>query len=372
MKFITNTKPLVDAINLGVVNSNVSKYNSRTCTAQITANASELVINLESESVYTEIHLPGSGDENDQVVSFVSNTLLKSLVGTFESSTTTFEFVEGGVVLHSGKSRFTLPEISSEADMSLRKPDYANNLESSVFDVKKDNWSFIKNNQTFAISMSYVSPIYTYVWVGANGDVLTGDNDNGIFTHSMKNPLSSQCLVQESVVNFFDSLPEGAECTNCGDFYIVSIKTDGYQLYSEIVPIKEDDDHQYNSDIILGLFNKPDYHVTIDPNTAYKILSQAELLSSAVNSEDGRIHVKLENDLLSFRDSNVDASVKVAYNSDEKCNDFELDFYIKSIKSIVSKFTGESVNIAPTYLEGEVTGILIWDDDLECVLAGAE
>lgn len=367
MKFITNTKPLVDSVDLGVVNANISKYNSRTCTAQITATKDKLIINLESESVYTQITLHGSGDEDTTVVAFVSNTLFKQLIATFESSTTTFEFVEGGVVLHSGKSKFTLPEISSEADMSLRKPvDVDSNAE--LLDVKKDSWKFIKDNQVFAISMSYVSPIYTYIWVGENGDVLTGDNDNGIFTHSAKNPMASRCLLQESVVNFFDSLPEGAKMLKHGTSYVVEITNDSYEMFSEVVPIYEDDDHQYNSELILGLFQKPDTFIKVDPNAVFKVLSQAELLSSAVSAEDGRIHFSLFDSNIKFKDSNIDANIPVESN----CPDFEVDFYIKTIKAILAKYTGDSINITPTFLDGEVSGVLVWNDDLECVLAGAE
>lgn len=367
MQFITNTKPLVDSLNLGVIGSNISKYNSRTCTAQITASKEKLVINLEAESVYTQIELHGSGNEDTTVVSFVSNTLFKQLVNTFENSTTTFEFVEGGIILHSGKSKFTLPEISSEADMSLRKPSDVVATGASV-DVNKDKWKFIKDSQVFAISMSYVSPIYTYTWVGSNGDVLTGDNDNGLFTHSLQNPLDSTCLLQESVINFFDSLPEGATMTKNNDSYIVRISNDSYDMVSEVVPTYEDDDHQYNSEIILGLFSKPQEYFTVEPNSVFKVLSQAELLSSAVSAEDGRIHVALSNGVLTFHDSNIDASVVTSNH----CEDFQLDFYIKAIKSVLSKFEGDSINIAPTYLDGEVTGILIWNDKLESVLAGAE
>ena len=78
MKFITNTKPLVDSVDLGVVNANISKYNSRTCTAQITATKDKLIINLESESVYTQITLHGSGDED--IVSMAKGKRLKQFI----------------------------------------------------------------------------------------------------------------------------------------------------------------------------------------------------------------------------------------------------------------------------------------------------
>ena len=99
MTFTCNTKPLIEALSLGVINSNISKFYRKSCLAQISGDSSDtLVINLEASYIYSEIRLKGYKEgEGDIPTVFVDNSLLKSLVSTFENATTTFEFTDSGI-----------------------------------------------------------------------------------------------------------------------------------------------------------------------------------------------------------------------------------------------------------------------------------
>ena len=136
MNFNVSTKPLTDALNLGVINQNVSKFYQKSCLAQVTASKRDLKINLEASNVLSELHLRGSGDSEETVTTFVDCLLLKQLVSTFEANVTTFEFTEGGLILHSGKSKFTLPKMIDDSELELNSPSKLEG-QSSIIDIDK-------------------------------------------------------------------------------------------------------------------------------------------------------------------------------------------------------------------------------------------
>ena len=122
MNFTLSTKPFADALDLGVIPANISKYYRLSCLAQLTASKRELRINLEASNVVTEILLKGSGDSDETVTGFVDALILKQLVGTLESNTVTLEYTSGAIVLHSGSSKFNLPFLAESGDGELRSP----------------------------------------------------------------------------------------------------------------------------------------------------------------------------------------------------------------------------------------------------------
>ena len=102
MNFTVNTKPLIEALNLGVINSNVSPFHKKSTIIQVSADEHDLKLNIEAESIKSELILKGSGDSKSVEKIFVSSLLMKQLVSTFDSATVTLEFAEGGLILHSG------------------------------------------------------------------------------------------------------------------------------------------------------------------------------------------------------------------------------------------------------------------------------
>lgn len=367
MKFTLSTKPLSDALALGVVNANVSKFYSKSCLAQVTASRKSLKINLEANQIVSEITLKGMGDEDTSVTVFVDSLALKQLVHTFEANTTILEFTEGGLVLHNGKSKFTLAKMADGDELSLKTPKTVE-YDTELVTIDKSNWKFIKDYQMFAIAMAFIHPVYTKVWIGDNGDVLVGDYDNGIFTHSTKNKLGTTCLLTDTIINLFNSLPEGAKLRKIDNQYQVAVETDGFAMIAEFTPQYEDDEDvgTYFSDMVLQTMEKPEKFVRVSTSALQKFMSQADLLA---NGSEATIFLGVEANQLFLKDSNVDCTVDVEGPSDLA---FKLEFKTGLLKPVLSNYDAEKICIGPAYSEDEITGIIVWSDDLTTILAGVD
>ena len=364
MQFTLSTRPFADALNLGVIPSNVSKYYSKSCLAQLTADRHQLRINLEASSISTEILLKGSGDQDEPVTTFVDCLVLTQLVGTFETSTVTIEYVEGGIVLHAGKSKFNLANMIADNAGELRRPESA---PEGAAKIKLDNsdWKFVKDYQMYAIGMSFVHPVYTQVWIGDQGDIIVGDFDNSIFTFSKKNKLGKTCLLSNTIINLFNTLPEGAEITQLDRSYRVEVKTDAFEYASEFTPKYESDEGvgSYSSEIILPMAAKnEENNIEIPVAPVNKFLSQASLLSSG--SED-RITLAYENGEIQIKDDNVDCRLEVQGT----CKNCAGEFKTALFKSVFGNVDSETIHLSPV-VEGDIlVSIVIWTDNLSVVLA---
>lgn len=365
MKFQLSTKPLADALNLGVIPANISKYFRLSCLAQLTASKNQLRINLQASSIATEILLKGLGDVEEEVTAFVDCLVLKQIVATLDSSTVTIEYADGGVVLHSGSSKITLPQLADSGDGELKRPNVP-----SENDVKMkldlDDWKFIKDRQMYAVALSFVHPIYMNAWVGESGDVIVGDFDNSLFTFSKKNKLGKTCLLTDTIINLFNSLPEGAEITAMGDSYWVGVKTDGFEYASEFTPKYEGPETgDYKSDVFLSAVIK-DAENTVKVATApiSKFLSQADLLRTGKSE----IQFTVNGNQLELKDSNIDCKIPI----EGKCHDFSIVLDAENFKPVISHFDAENVSISPSMQEGEVGGLIIWTDDLSVIIGAQE
>ena len=366
MNFNVSTKPLANVLDLGVVNQNVSKFYQKSCLAQVTASRKDLKINLEAANVLSEIRLKGSGDSDETVTMFVDCLVLKQLVSTFDAPVTAFEFTEGGLILHSGKSKFTLPKMIDDSELELTAP--RDDVSQDIIDIDKSDWKFIKEHQMYAIAMSFIHPVYTRVWVGEDGDVLVGDFDNSLFTHSKKSKLGSTCLLSDTIINLFNILPEGAKLRKLNDSYVIKVSTDGYEYMSEFKPIYESDEGvgSYNSDIILDMMVYDDSSaIKVNTTSINKALNQAALLGS---STEDTIKFSVKEGSLSLVDNNVDCNVPI----EGITNNYHVEFKTALLKSVISNFDEETVFISPMKQEDEVAGIIVWSKNMTVVLAGID
>lgn len=367
MNFTLSTRPLADALNLGVIPSNISKYYSKSCLAQLTADRHQLRINLEASSITTEMLLKGSGDQDDVATVFVDCLVLTQLVGTIEASTVTIEYVEGGIVLHAGKSKFNLSDMVPDGVGELARPNLA---PEGAAKVKIDNsdWKFVKDYQMYAIGMSFVHPVYTYVWIGSEGDVIVGDFDNSIFTFSKKNKLGRTCLLSNTIINLFNTLPEGAEITQLDKSYRVDLKTDAFEYASEFTPKYEEDEGvgSYSAEMILPLATKNDANsIEVQVAPLNKFLSQASLLSTG---SENKITLSYANGEVQVKDANIDCKLEVKGT----CQEFTVDFKSDLFKSLLGNMNNETIKICPIDQEGIITSIVAWTSDLVAVLGSAE
>ena len=379
MKFTVNTKPLVDALALAIIQSNVSQYYARSTIAQITASRDELIINTEASSTLSEVHVKGSGDDDVVATTFVSSVSLKQLVTSFDTSTITVEFVErptadgepivyDGVILHSGKSKFTLANVTSdEADNSLTRPNQSY-MNYPVSDLNQPGWKFVQSHQMFSIGMSFTNPAYTMVWIGEDGDVIVGDYDKSVFTHSVSSKLGVTCLLSDTILNLFTVVPEDSKVYRLDRTYVLESITDSYKFISEFMPKYEEDIGSYNSDIIMSTMPKTtENSIKLDLDALNKFMSQANILSTGVNDT---IQWKVTGDKLDVDGEFVD------YHASVQCEDpsaqYEMKFNFDQIRSALNKLDESVARICPLYRDDEVVGINVWTEKLTIVLAGAD
>lgn len=367
MIFECNTKPLSDALNLGVINSNVSNFHKKSCIVQVSATKEDLVINIESSRICTQLNLKGKGDEDEYATIFVDSLLIKQLVSTFDTPTIKLEFSEGGLIIHSGKSKFTLPKMIDEADLDLQHPSDIEGEDTGV-ELDKDDWRFIKDNQMFAIAMSFIHPVYTRVWIGSDGDVLVGDFDNSLFTHSDKGSLGNTCLLSDTIVNLFDSVPEGSKLIQNGRNYIIKYQSDSFTYLTEFQPQYEDDEDvgSYNSQIFLDMMSHEDSGIKVSSATMNKYMNQASLLSSGT---DDTIEFSFDGQTIVLKDKNV--LCKIACEGDYD-KEFSVTFNTENLRKVISNYGESDVTIYPVMQEDEAAGILVYDDDLTTLIAGVE
>lgn len=368
MKFTCNTKPLAESVALGVINANVSNFHKKSCLVKLKATETELVISIESSMICTEIRVKGHGelDGTDYCSAFVDSLIFKQLISTLDTNLTSLEFLEGGVIVGSGKSRFTLPKMVDGEELDLATPNSAAANSSTFTAIDKAPWKFIKDKQMYSVSMSFIHPVYTKVWLGESGDVLVGDFDTSLFTHSNKQTLGRTCLVSDTIVNLFISLPEGAQLALTDRSYLIKVNTDGYSYLTEFTPLYEDngDVGNYHSEIFLDMMDHPDTYFETDVSAINKSLNQALLLSSG--SEE-TVDFQLDSSLHVYNRS-VDCDV--AFNAHGSVEDFKIKFRLDTLKKVLSNYGDSKVCMSVIWQEGEPSGLLVWDDELTTVVAG--
>ena len=369
MKFQLSAKPLSDALAQCIVNANVSKFYRKSCLVQLTADATHIEIVTEASCICSKVVLKGKGDSYTPATIFVDSLLFKQLISTLDAKVIDLEFSDSGLIIHSGKSKFTLPKMIDGEDLSLRSPGLPD-VASPAVTIDKSSWKFIKENQMYAIAMSFIHPVYTRVWMSESGDVLVGDFDNSLFTYSKKGNLNTTCLLSDTIINIFVSLPEGAQLFKSGDSFIIMIKTDGYEMISQIEPQYESDEGvgSYHSEIILDMLKHPETNLLkLNTTIINKFLSQADLLSS---SGEDTINFEVTDSQLVLRDQNVDCHIDLTdANSDLK---YCVKFKTSLLKSVISSYSTDIISVGPLVRDDEVVGVLVWDDDLTTVIAGVD
>ena len=369
MKFTTNTKPLADSLNLGIINSNVSNFHKKSCVVQISADASTLKINIEAAMICTELRLKGSG-EGEPATVFVDSLLFKQLINTLDTATVTLEFEENGLNIHSGKSKFTLPKMIDSTEFELKSP-VIPEYEAESRTIDKNDWKFVKDNQMYAISMGFVHPVYTKVWVGESGDVLVGNVDTGRFTHSTKSKLGNTCLLSDTIINLFNSLPDNSKLIRVDSDYLIQFSADSYSYLTQFTPLYESDEGvgNYNASVFLDIMNTPGSALKVSTAAVTKLLNQALLLSTT--SED-TIKLAVDNNILYLTNKDVDG--QIAGEGDPSIK-FELEFKLESIKEVIANYADDFIQInslADADNPDEVSGVIVWNSDLVTIIAGVE
>lgn len=366
MKFTCNTKPIVKGLDLGIISSNVTKFYQKSCIVELNIEGDSLRVNTEASSIKSELKFVGKASGEGASHTFVDSMLFKNLLNTIDSDVIEFELKEDGLTVWSGKSKFNLPQVVSVDDIELSRPQQVDEP-AEVIGIDINKWNFIKNNQLYALAMSFVHPIYRNIWLGERGDVIAGDFDNSIFTHSDKAQLNTTCLIPDTIVNLLTTVPENSQIIQLGRNYEVRVETDPFTYVCEFSPKYEDDPDigDYNSEVILNLFDVASEGISLEVSKISKYITQAELFAS---NNDEVIHLAVQDNTFSLKTENVDCKLSV----ENPFTDFECTFKISLLKDLLSHMDEDVIRIKPLIQSDEVSGIVAWTDNMEVVLAGVE
>ena len=367
MKFTVNTKPLKNVTNLGIIKANISRHYHRSSLVQITADCNTLKLNIEASRIKTEMTLHGSGDGDTAKSIIVECTKFKALLDSLDNDVTTLEFVDGGLCIHAGSSKFVIPQMLDVNDVQLDTPMDQYHAESTVI-IQPRNWQFIKDHQMFALATKEERPVYRNVWVGADHDVIVGDMDLSLFTLSKRGDFGTSCLLPATLINLFASIPEGSTVSKVGRSYILTIATDSYSLVTEFTPKYEDDESvgSYSSEIIMSKLVHPAEYVTVDASPVLKFISQTALFRET--DIDKALTFGIADGKLTLANKANTYSMSVATSAS-----YSLLFNADLLKGVLSNLDSNTVNIAPMSDEsGKVAGCIFWTDDLTAILAGTK
>ena len=120
MKFTVSSKALKNVTSLGIIKANISQFYYRSNVAQITATQDALKINIEASGIMTEMTLKGSGDEDTTKSVMIECAKFKNLIDSIDNDIITLEFIEGGIYVHAGRSKFAIPQLMDTNDEVLK------------------------------------------------------------------------------------------------------------------------------------------------------------------------------------------------------------------------------------------------------------
>ena len=364
MRFTLSTKALKNATDLGIIKANISKFFYRSNIVQITATRDALYLNIEASGIKSKMTLNGSGDEDTCASVLVDCAKFKNLIDSIDSDVMAIEFVEGGIYIYAGSSKFVISQMVDVNDVQLDEP--IEEFEATnTLTVKPADWQFIKDHQMFALAASETHPVYRNVWVNTDKDVIVGDYDKSLFTYSQHGDFDATCLFPTSLINLFTSLPEGSTISKIDRNYVLNITTDNYSMTTEFTPKYEDDEAvgSYNSEIILGMLEHPDKFITVDVAPITKFINQTAIISQS--DLDKVLDFEIKDGELTLTNKASTYTMTVATDAS-----YTVKFSIDLLKSVLSNFDSDTINIAPMQRGDTTIGCIFWTDNLTTLLAG--
>ena len=366
MKFTLSTKPLVAAANLVIINSNINEFDDKSYMLEITADRTNLYLNTETHFIVSEVKLLGTGTEEEPARAFVDALIFKNLISTLKSAQVEIDFTPNSIVVTSGKSSFSLPMLANAKDGAFRSPlELSSEKISAADNIDLGKWKYIKKHQLYAKATSYALPVYTYVWVGKDNDVLVGDLNNNLFTHSKAGQLDMDCLINDSIVNLIITLPENTKIIREDNAYMLYIMADSYEYRSQITPTLESDENgEYNAETIISIMELGDNTVKVDGAEILTAINQATLLNKAA---DAQLTFSVTADGLLIKNPYINAVIPIEGNVGYP---YTLRFTPSVLKSFISNCPDMNLELCPRVNDGEVAGIIVHTKDYTAVVGG--
>lgn len=371
MKFNLNVQPLKDAMNLGIISSNISKFFEKSTVIQLTAEGNTLRINTQATSLLSEAVISGDNEDGNAATAIVDCTLFKSLVGTLTSNEMSLDFQENSLVVESGRSRFNVPKLLTDEDAaSLDRPASTDKLKGKhCTELKPATWKYIQDHQLYAVAMSQIQKVYTRVWVSANKGVLTGDPQMSLFTYQENNALDSDCLVSSTVVNLLSVLDEGSQLYHYNDSsYVVVMTCDAFTFTSQFTVEHESESGigTYAADMIFEMvLDDSQQSVKVSRSKMYANIKQASLFASSSNP---LISVEADDKGIKLVNKNVNCRIA----KENSGMQYTACFTVNDIDTVVSHLDEEDILVTPIVKDDEVFGLRFSTSNMVALLGSVE
>lgn len=370
MRVEVSTAALKNALNLAIINSNISTYFPKTALLQVTVDGTTVRVNSEYASVVSEVCFDVESAASGDILSvFVESVRLKKIVSTITANTIGLDIEASHITIIVGGSRYTVPCIVDVAGMQFRRPSVSDEvLNNHDTIVHKNSWKFVKDHQMFALAESESIPVYRNAWIGSTGDVVVGDLINSVFTHFDGQSLGKSCLLSSNIINILNSVPDNTNIVCIGASYVLHSVSDTFSYYSEILPQYESVEvGKYNADLIISMLDSDDPNsISVETAELLKAINQSAILS---DDKDSKLTVMVAKDRIAIVCDNMNSVITANGGGDEL---YKLDFQYNLIKSVVSNIDSTTVRIKRMVRDGNLVGLIFIGDHIRIVLAGIE
>ena len=365
MKFIVATKPLKDALNLIVVNSNINSFNLRTGIIQLCVEDSKLRMNTESTLIFSEVHLDGEVEGDGDSFCTLDCLMLKNLISTISDIDVTLDFQDNSLDIYTKNSNFSIPKKNDEG-IQLDRPEYDVSESDLIGDLEVDAWKFVKKNQAYALCALPTYKVYNFAWVSKKG-IITGDPVTGYFTFNDESSIEDSCLMSMDIINLLASFEEGSKLYKTDGGYVVKFDLDSFTLISQFDVYHEEEDgiDSYGEDLVFDMiYDESDVSVDVDLAELLPFIKQTMMISAAVSEE----YLKM-----SYSDGKLSLSTpstRFVIDDCESEGEFECTFRIHHLSNVLNHMDRELVKFYPIVKEGEVYGLKVEGDHLVALIGG--
>ena len=373
MKFSLNVAPLKDAMNLGIINSYISKLFEKSTVFELTVEGYVLRLNTQATALLSESTILGNNEDNGTASAIVDCVLFKSLISSIDGNEVTLDFQDTVLVVQSGRSKFNVPKLLNDEDgANLDRPVSEEELSSKFCgELHPEYWKYIQDHQLYAVAMSQIHKVYTRVWVSGDKGVLTGDPVNSLFTYQPTSDLDSSCLVSSTIVNLLAALEEGTKLYHVNSTtYAVVMDVDSFTFCSQFTVDLEDENGigVYDSDMIFDMvLDETQKELPVSKSKMYANVKQASLFASASNPY---VSIKTDSRGLVLVNDNVNCRICKEVSD----IDYEVTFTVSDLDSVISHMNEDDMTVSPIVKgnDNEVFGLRFKSGDVIALIGGVE
>lgn len=371
MKISVSLVDLKNALNLTIINSNISKFYTISCITQMQIVDGKLIINTVAQDLCSEARINGiDSDSGSSELYYVDSKNFKSLIFSLSSAldVVTVELNDNSAKIYANTSRYIVPkmlESNVSSDAGMKRPTI-DTTDAKSCGMSSSNWKYVKDHQMYALSTTSIHPIYSKIWVGVAGDIIVGDFSKNLFTHSTKSTLNRTCLVTNTMINLLCDLPDNAEMYELpsGDYLLCATYGDSLSYYAEVAVDNNAKDYQAEYLFRMLVPEDDTTYVEAYADEMCALISRARMLST---NNTPLVELKMDSHSVVISSDTVYGEVDV---TDGHCDEYSMKFMADLLYNALSKYLGSYVKLSPLYRGSLPIGIRITDDTVCTILTG--